>query len=123
MSDILNQVTPLSRGIIWLRKADSVLNSEHYKWIDYLLDGLLTASHEASSETSNCLLVGKNFGKDFYVFISQRLVEKELVSFFDLVGPSLGNEEDLLILDENESFAALNKLTPKEIQHKFRVIS
>ncbi len=121
MSDILNQVTPLSRGIIWLRSEDD--SNVHYKWIDYLLDGLLTAGGETTTQNENCLFVGKNFGKDFFVFISRELHEKELSSFYDLVRPSLGTEEDLIVIDDSQKFTALSKITPKDIQAKFRKIS
>jgi hypothetical protein len=123
MTDILAEVTPLSRGLIWLRKEEPVTASKTYKWIDYLLDGLLTATVNATEAAPTGLLIGRNFGKDFYVFIpAADMSEKEFTSFYNLLSPLLTAEEDILIIDENESHPKLLKITPDEIKKRFRII-
>lgn len=124
MTDILAEVTPLSRGLIWLRKEESVpSSSKTYKWVDYLLDGLLTATVNATEAAPTGLLIGKNFGKDFYVFIpAAEMAQKEFTSFYNLLSPLLTAEEDILIIDENESHPKLLKITPDEIKKRFRII-
>ena len=123
MTDILAEVTPLSRGLIWLRKDEAVTVSKTYKWIDYLLDGLLTATVNATEVAPTGLLIGKNFGKDFYVFIpAADMPEKEFTSFYNLLSPLLTAEEDIIIIDENETHPKLLKITPDEIKKRFRII-
>lgn len=124
MTDILSEVTPLSRGLIWLRTGEVTNSSLTYKCVDYLLDGLLTATTNASDAAPCGLLVGKNFGKDFYVFIPKpELAQNEFTSFYNLLSPLLTAEEDILIIDENESHAKLLKLTPDDIKKRFRIIN
>ena len=123
MTDFLSEVTPLSRGLIWLRKEEVVTSFPTYKWIDYLLDGLLTASMNANQNPPMGLLVGKNFGKDFYVFLSHSdIAPKELTSFYNLLSPIMTAEEDILIVDETESYQKLLKMTPDDLKKKFRLI-
>ena len=123
MTDFLSEVTPLSRGLIWLRKEEVVTSFFTYKWIDYLLDGLLTASMNASQNPPMGLLVGKNFGKDFYVFLSHNdIAPQELTSFYNLLSPIMTAEEDILIVDETESYQKLLKMTPDDLKKKFRLI-
>ena len=123
MTDILSEVTPLTRGLIWLRHEEVISSSSIYKWIDYLLDGLLTATINANKNPPMGLLVGKNFGKDFYVFLSHHeLGQKELTSFYNLISPLMTTEEDILIVDETDSYQKLLKLTPDEIRKRFRII-
>jgi hypothetical protein len=123
MTDILSEVTPLSRGIIWLRKEEVVTSSKTYKWVDYLLDGLLTAKINAHSISPTGLLVGKNFGKDFYVFLSSsEIAQNEVTSFYTLLSPLLSSDEDILVIDETESYAKLLKITPEDLKKRFRVI-
>jgi hypothetical protein len=123
MTDILSEITPLSRGIIWLRKEEVVNFSPIYKMVDYLLDGLLTAKMNAHSTSPTGLLVGKNFGKDFYVFLSSsETAINEVSSFYTLLSPLLSSDEDILVLDETDSYANLLKITPEDIKKRFRVI-
>jgi hypothetical protein len=123
MTEILSSITPLSRGLIWLRHEEMVNSSQTYKCIDYMLDGLLTATLNATKASPHGLLVGKNFGKDFYVYIPGPDMNKnEFTSFYNLLSPLLTAEEDILIIDENESHEKLFKLTPEEIKKRFKII-
>lgn len=122
MSDLLSQVTPLTRGIIWLTSLDSIQENSHYKEIDYLLNGLLTATFNTSPLKDSQILVAENFGHSFYVFIGQDLTSDKMSNFFTLVKPHLTGEHDLLLIDESGNSDRIEKLMSKELSNRLRNI-
>lgn len=121
MSKIVDQVTPLTRGIIWLTKDESNISNPHYQDIDYLLDGLLTKNLQASSAVSSKVLVGKNFGNSLFVMIVKEIIRNEVESFVTLIKSDLGPENDVIVIDEWDGLSLLNK-EAKDIQSNLRTI-
>ena len=122
MSDLVQEVTPLTRAIVWLRPADISSQSAHYKDMDYLLDGLLTATLKENSAPSS-LLVGRNFDKKLFIFSSEKEpVRKEWESFLSLLEKDLGSEEKILIVDDVEGRENLLKMVPQKLLSHFHLI-
>lgn len=107
MNDLIKQVTPLTRAIIWIVKDECHSSLTHYSSIDYLLDGLLTANLNASKNLSSRVIVGSNFNNPLYVMILKELRPSELESFVSLFKEKLGPENDILVLDDAEKFSTL----------------
>jgi hypothetical protein len=122
MNDLIREVTPLTKGIIWLRPEEISTQSEHFKAIDYLLNGLLTATmKENTHETS--LLIGQNFSRKIYVFTTMKEIRKsELASFFSLLEKELGTEDRILIVDDVEGRETFLKLLPAKLSPHFHVL-
>lgn len=120
MNELLSQVTPLTRGIIWL--TEGTQKSNRYETIDYLLDGLLTANQLASDATSSRLYVGKNFNFPLYVFVASELKASELTSFFGLIKDGVLAEHEILVIDEKGLFESLRKNSPDDMKKRFHLV-
>lgn len=120
MSKLLDQVTPLTRGIIWLTDNEKDVQNPHYKDIDYLLDGLLTANLEATTNVTSRVIVGSNFGKPFYVMVIKEVVRSEVESYLSLFEKELISENDFIVLDESKSYEKLKSLL-KPISSQIRI--
>jgi hypothetical protein len=122
MNDIIRAVTPLTRGIIWLRSAALKNTDETYRSIDYLLDGLLTSSLNEGVDRG--VLMGKSFNRNFYVYRSgQELDSAELKSFLSLLEKELKEEDRILIIDEDNAEAKLRQAVPKALHSRFHSYS
>lgn len=116
MNDLVQEVSPLTRAIVWLKSAEVSQNNPHYKAIDYLLDGLLTASLRENPRAS-ALLVGKNFDRNIYVFATTKEPKKsELESFLSLLEKELGSNDKILIVDDVEGRESFLKLVPERLR-------
>ncbi len=104
MSNLLKQVTPLTRGIIWFPKVDFLNTNPNYGDIDYLLDGLLTANLNQSLNFTSKLIIGRNFKSPFYVMVIQEVRESEIQSFVSLIKKDLHPGTDVAIVDEMNKF-------------------
>lgn len=122
MTDLLTQVTPLTKGILWFTTSEASNNKRFYKDIDYLLNGLLTATRNASPEFKSHVLISENFGNSFYVLAGSHVSENDLRSYFDLVSTQLEGESEFLVIDETSSFAKFQKIIPAKLENKFRQI-
>ena len=120
MNEIIKEVTPLTRGIIWLAKDENDPKNSHYKEIDYLLDGLLTANLQVGSEVSSRVIVGQNFNTSLFVLIAKEIKSNELESYTSLL-KDLGPENDILVIDELGNFDKLKNALGKLSGH-LRVI-
>ena len=120
MTDLLEQVTPLTKGIIWITNGEISSQAKFYKQIDYLLNGLLTATLNSSTASSHVLL-GNNFGSNFYV-LAGTVDEKNLTNYFELLKLQLSDESRVLLIDEADVYKSLNKKLSHEIQNKIQVI-
>ncbi len=121
MSDLIQEVTPLTKGIVWLRPEELSAKDVHYQAIDYLLNGLLTATLKNNS-TQSSLLMGQNFNRKIYVFATQKEVKKnELASFFSLLEKDLNAEDKILIVDDVEGREAFLKCIPEKLRSHFHV--
>lgn len=116
MNELLNQVTPLTRGIIWLT---TELQSEnpHYAGIDYLLDGLLTANLQASKNLSSRVIIGQNFNHPLYVMVIKEIKSAEIQSFLSLLKNYLGPENDVIVINELENSGNLKAELKSILSH------
>ena len=118
MTDIISQVTPLTRSIIWLVSGDLKPSSNSYKAVDYLLNGLLTASLNANPKLSSRLIVSESFGAPLNVFVIHEFHANEYGSFLKLIEKDLTAETSVLVIDETDSYQTLVKNTPANIKTK-----
>lgn len=116
MNDLIKEVTPLTRGIIWLLKEEASTKNPHYEAVDYLLDGLLTANLRTSQEVSSRVVVGQNFNHSLYVLIAKDIKQNELDSYLTLL-KDLGPENDILVIDEQNGFDKLRSAVGKLSSH------
>ena len=123
MTSLLSQVTPLTKGLLWLTSGEFSLETNFYKDVDYLLNGLLTATLKASDANGGHVLLSENFGQPFYVLVANSFSEKEITSFFELIKSQLNEESNVLLIDEMEAFAKVQKLAPNEVKSKINLIS
>lgn len=123
MTSLLAQVTPLTKGLLWLTSGEISSTSPYYKDIDYLLNGLLTATLQSSSAEGGHVLLSENFGNQFYVLVSNAFSEKEINSFFELVKTLLNDESNILLVDEAQAFGKIQNTAPKEVKSKINLIS
>lgn len=121
MTDLLAQVTPLTKGIVWLTGGSISAQKKFYKEIDYLLNGLLTATLASQPDLSH-VLVSENFGQTFYVFAGVNAQAKDIEGFLELIKSQLEAENNVLLIDENDSFKDLKKGIPVELQNKLQMI-
>lgn len=122
MNDLINQVTPLTAGIIWLVKDVTETSNPHYKEIDYLLDGLLTANLKVSELKTGQVIIGQNFNGPLYVLIVKEPRPSEIESYISLFKKDLTPESDVLIIDETDSAKDLKKEF-KEIANNLRTLN
>jgi hypothetical protein len=123
MNELVKQVTPLTRAIIWLTKDESDTLNSHYKDIDYLIDGMLTANIKASSgKVSSRVIIGTSFSKTLIVMVVSEIKAPELQSFVSLIQKDLGPEQDIIMIDEIQSFEQI-KSELKAISNNIRLIS
>ena len=85
MTNILSQVTPLTKGLLWLTTTPVSVDKSFYKDVDYLLNGLLTATLKKSEATGSHVLITENFGQSFYVIVGNEASDAELKNYFELL--------------------------------------
>ena len=123
MTSLLSHVTPLTKGLVWLSSGDVSVEKSYYKEVDYLLNGLLTATLKSSAANGGHVLLSENFGQPFYVLVSNNFSEKEIASFFELIKSQVHEESNILLIDEIEAFGKVQKISPKEVKSKINLIS
>jgi hypothetical protein len=122
MNEINREVSPLTRAIVWLRPSEVSPNDVHYKSIDYLLDGLLTASLK-ENKNDTALLVGRNFDRQIYVFATTKDPKKnELESFLTLLEKELISGDRILMVDDVEGRESFLRLIPQKLLPYFQTI-
>ena len=121
MTNLIQKVTPLTRGLIWTCQKDLHAEASSYKDIDYLVNGLLTASILNHPEQNSRVIISENFGQNFYVLIGHQISESEFQSYFSLIKNQLAGDNHLLLVDENKSFSHIQKLAPQEVRSKILV--
>jgi hypothetical protein len=122
MTNILSQVTPLTKGLLWLTSSPVSVDKSFYKDVDYLLNGLLTATLKKSEATGSHVLITENFGQSFYVIVGNEATDGELKNYFELLKPVMKDDSNILLIDESGSFAKVQKLAPENIKSKIQVI-
>jgi hypothetical protein len=121
MNDLLSQITPSTKGIIWIPAGPIRPKTGSYDEIDYLLNGLLTLTLQ-SGENESLLLVGENFGHSLYVLITEEVGSKTVKNFSEVIKNHLNSENEICVIDEKNLFPALQKNSPEEIKKKFRLV-
>lgn len=116
MNDILSKVTPLTRGIIWLHQGEPNPASLTYQSLDYLFNGLLTATLGTRPEASSRVMLTTNFHSPLHVFFVSSFVPDEYESFMKLLKKDLGSENTVLVIDECDAFNTVLGHTPKELK-------
>lgn len=122
MTNILSEVTPLTRGLVWLTNSPVSVEKSFYKDVDYLLNGLLTATIKNSEAKGSHVLVSENFGQSFYVIVGNEATDSELKNYFELLKPLMKEDSNILMIDESGSFSKIQKLAPDSIKSKIQVI-
>lgn len=119
MNDLIQEVSPLTSAIVWLRPTEVSAQDAHYKALDYLLDGLLTATlKENNSPTS--VLIGKNFNRKLYVLATKGPQKAELESFLSLFEKELKTDDRILVVDDVSGRENFLKLVPQKILSHFQ---
>lgn len=116
MNDILSKVTPLTRGIIWLQKGHPNPISATYRSLDYLLNGLITATVTTRPEATSRVLMTTNFHFPLHVLIVTKFIPEEYESFLKLLKKDLGSESTVLVIDENDAFNKILEHTPQDLK-------
>ncbi len=123
MNDFLSLVSPETRAIIWIPKQENETQHPHYKTIDYLCDGILTASLPALNEKSSLVIAARNFGSTLMIFVARTLVKKELESFLSLVKIEEFNAGDILLVDDGNLIAELEGMLTKTVTAKLKRVN
>lgn len=122
MINLIAQVSPETRAVIWFPKSVLESQSHHYKSIDYLTNGILTATLLSQPHDANMVLMGENFGSSLLILIAKDIKESEVKSFMNLVKKDFTPENEVLVIDENDFFTKLQKITPAEISSKLKLL-
>jgi hypothetical protein len=109
MNELIKQVTPLTIGVIWFVKDETQVSNSHYREIDYLLDGLLTANLKVSAVTTSRVIIGQNFNRPLYVMLIKEAKESEIDSYISLFKKDLSPEHDVVVIDEWDGLKDLKK--------------
>lgn len=120
MNDLIKQVTPLTRGIIWLVQDEKNIGNPYYSELDYLLNGLLTASVSQGIDLPSRVMIGENFSRSLVVMVANDIKSSDVENYASLV-KDLGPEDNILLIDELNLGEKLKLLT-KEISPYLRVI-
>jgi hypothetical protein len=121
MSEIISKVTPLSRGLIWLA-SHITPSSETYKAIDYLANGLLTATLSQTRNFETLVIHAQNYHFPLHIFVVRELKETEFESYLSLLKPNLLSENNILVIDERDGLGELLKSSPKDIQSHYQIL-
>jgi hypothetical protein len=121
MNSILAQVTPLTKAVIWATHEQIDSETTCFREIDYLLNGLLTATLKNAYTSDGNVLVSENFGKNLFVYVGPLRGEKNLISFFDLIAGQLQQESTIIFIDDINKYDQFLKLAPLEIKNKIQL--
>ena len=120
MTNLLSQVTPLTKGLLWFTSGELSPEKSFYKDVDYLLNGLLTATLKSSSAEGSHVLISENFGQSFFVIVGNKVSEKEFNSYFNLINPQLTGEGNILLIDETGEFEKMSRPSVAQIQSRIQ---
>lgn len=122
MTNLLSQVTPLTKGLLWFTNGIPSPEKSYYKDVDYLLNGLLTATLRSSSASGPHVLMSENFGQAFFVIVGNKVSDSEFSSYFNLISPLLAGEGHILLIDENGEFEKIPTVTTSPILSRIQRI-
>lgn len=121
MSDLIAEVSPAVRAILWIPASAPKSSDATYKSVDYLLDGLLTAKFKHDENLQGQVLLGTSFGKNLYIYISEGLETKDLKNLKTLLKPELVDDAEILVVNESDKKLNLDDWK-KELPSKMRVL-
>lgn len=121
MSKLIENVTPLTRGIIWLTKSVDNQSGVHYSSIDYLLNGLLTSSLKDAEGKDHHIFMGNSFGQSLYILMTTKVDSKQIDNLMTLLRPELKPETDILVVDEIDGMGTLQKSAPEDLVQKLKL--
>lgn len=122
MSNLISSVTPQTAGILWLRPIEVSTTTPEYQAIDYLLDGLLTATSSSVIDSGSKVIIGKNFNRSLTVFIvTDETKPQEFESFFSLIKKDLKADDRILVVDDMNSYEKLRPKIPKDLLTHFHL--
>jgi len=119
MSELRKSVKPSTKSIIWLSPAEAPKSHPHFNDIDYLLDGLLTATF-SQVDLKSTTIVGNNFSENLFVFVAPEVASKELKSFVELMEKNLNEEDEILVIDDRNEIDSLLGVIPKAVRPRLR---
>ncbi len=122
MSNLIENVTPLTRGIIWLTKGLDNQSGAHYQSIDYLLNGLLTLNLKEASIKDHYLFVGNSFGQSLYILITDKVDASQIENLMTVLAAELKPETDILVVDELSEMGTLQKSAPENLVQKLKLL-
>jgi hypothetical protein len=109
--------------VIWFTKQESDSLNNHYKVIDYLCDGILTASQTTLHQKSSLVLAATNFGSPLMVFVAKSIVKKEVESFLTLVKIEEVAAGNILLVDDGNLLPELERMFPKKVTEKLKRVN
>jgi hypothetical protein len=121
MNELLSQVGPSTTSIVWLHSGELRPSLPTYATVDYLLNGLLTASLSADDTKKGRVIVSENFQRPLFVYVASEVQKNEYESFLNLFKSGLVEGESILVIDETGSFDGLKKATPKDLQSRLQL--
>ena len=122
MNEILSKITPLTRSIIWLTDRSDKIQSVNYKAIDYLINGLLTASTSSRPNIESRIFFSNNFGRPFLIYIGQDIKSRDFDSFQTLLQKEMTQESSVLVIDEMDIFHALLTHAAEDIRPRLQLL-
>ena len=123
MNDLLNLVTPDTRGIIWFTSLPINIDSPKYRDIDYLANGLLTSTISNLEQVPSHVIVSESFGKSFFIFLIKEFNSKEVESFINYISTQLKGEDNLLLIDEIGKSQFFLKTLPGSLSGKVKPLA
>lgn len=119
MSDLRSSVGPSTKSLIWLAPAEAPKSHPHFGEIDYLLDGLLTATF-SQTELKATTILGSNFGENLFVFFAPQDVAAELKSYVELMEKNLKEADEILVIDDRNGYESFSSSIPKPLRPRLK---
>lgn len=118
MNNLLKQITPNTKGVIWISPEIDDVQSYYFKTLDYLLNGLYSATKLANPEAKDHTFVGDSFGRSVYVYVAKEFKNDSLKNFFSLFDQSLTDDQRIIWISENQSLEGIYDKLPKDFTSK-----
>lgn len=122
MNSIVNHVTHKTKGIICFPKDDFGRETETYKAIDYLSNGILTAISKENTDINSNIIVADHFNDKIYIGLFKKLTSNEIENYLKVFNQELTPEDELLIIDEQNLFEDIKKKIPKNLIQNCRLL-
>jgi len=118
MNNLLKQITPNTKGVIWISPDIHDVDSFYFKTMDYLLNGLYSSTRISNPEASDLTLVGESFGKPIYIYAAKEFKNDSLKNFFSLFDQSLTDDQKIIWISENQTLEGIYDKLSKDFTSK-----